>query len=198
MLISIVVAMDEECVIGRDNALPWRLPDDLKRFKALTMGKPMLMGRKTFESIGKALPGRLNIVLTRSGEWKHEGVSVVHSMQEALSRAGEAHSVAAPAGPTAHTAPAAAAASAVAAELCVIGGEEIFRLALPFTRRIHLTMVHARVGGDAKFPAFDRQAWRETERIEHPPDERHAYAMTFLTLERDLPSASLLSAEDRA
>ena len=160
MLVSLIVAMDEDGVIGRGNALPWRLPDDLKRFKALTLGKPILMGRKTFDSIGKALPGRLNLVLTRSSEWKHEDVTVVHSMEEAVAQAAQAP------------------------ELSVIGGEEIFRLAFPFAQRIHLTEVHARVGGDAKFPAFDRTDWRETERIEHPADDRHAYAMTFSTLER--------------
>ena len=160
MLVSLIVAMDEDGVIGRDNALPWHLPDDLKRFKSLTLGKPILMGRKTFESIGKPLPGRLNLVLTRSREWRHEGVTVMHSVEEALARTTDAP------------------------ELCVIGGEEIFRLALEFARRIHLTEVHAHVGGDAKFPAFDRAAWRESERSEHPADERHAYAMTFSTLER--------------
>ena len=152
-------------MIGRDNGLPWRLPDDLKRFKVITMGKPVLMGRKTFESIGKALPGRLNIVLTRSREWKHEDVTVVHSMAEGMRAAPDA------------------------SELCVIGGEEIFRLALPLTQRLHLTQVHARLDGDARFPDFDRSAWRETERIEHAVDERHAYAMTFLTLERRRPQA---------
>ena len=163
MLISIVVAMDEDGVIGRNNTLPWRLPDDLKRFKAITMGKPVLMGRKTFDSIGKPLPGRLNIVLTRSREWKHEGVTVVHSVEAALAKAGDVP------------------------ELCVIGGEEVFRLTLPMTRRLHLTRVHARVEGDAKFPHFDGSAWRETERLEHPADERHAYAMNFCTLDRVSP-----------
>lgn len=172
MLISIVVAMDEDGVIGRDNALPWRLPDDLKRFKSITMGKPVLMGRKTFDSIGKPLPGRLNIVLTRSRDWAHDGVTVVHSMEEALATARK--TIAASSSTESPAAP----------ELCVIGGAEIFRLALPFTQRIHLTEVHAHLGGDAKFPAFDRSAWRETERLEHPTDERHAYAMTFSTLDR--------------
>jgi dihydrofolate reductase len=172
MLVSLVVAMDEDGVIGRDNALPWHLPDDLKRFKALTMGKPILMGRKTFESIGKPLPGRLNLVLTRSREWKHEGVTVVHSMQQALARDVTGLAVGSPVP------------AVDAGELCVIGGEEVFRLALPFARRIHLTEVHARVGGDARFPAFDRSAWRETERVDHPADARHTYAMTFTTLER--------------
>lgn len=160
MLVSLIVAMDEDGVIGRDNALPWHLPDDLKRFKALTMGKPILMGRKTFESIGKPLPGRLNLVLTRSRDCKSEGVTVVHSIDEAIQRAADAD------------------------ELAVIGGEEVFRLALTSATRMYLTEVHARIGGDAKFPAFDRGGWRETERTQHPPDDRHAYAMTFTTLER--------------
>jgi dihydrofolate reductase len=159
MLISIVVAMDEDGVIGRDNALPWRLPDDLKRFKSITLGKPVLMGRKTFDSIGKPLPGRLNLVLTRSREWQHEGVTVVHSMEEAMTLAN-------------------------APELCVIGGEEICRLALPLTHRIYLTEVQARVGGDARFPAFNRSAWREIQRVVLPADDRHAYSMTFSTLDR--------------
>lgn len=160
MLVSLIVAMDEDGVIGRDNALPWHLPDDLKRFKALTMGKPLLMGRKTFESIGKPLPGRLNLVLTRSAGWHHEGVVTVRSMEEALQRAGEA------------------------SELVVIGGEEVFRLALPLARRIYMTDVHARVGGDARFAAFDRTAWQVTGHGTRPADERHAHAMTFSTLER--------------
>ncbi len=160
MLVSLIVAMDEDGVIGRDNALPWRLPDDLKRFKALTFGKPILMGRRTYESIGKPLPGRLNLVLTRSPDWRAQGVEAVHSIEAAVGRA--------------RTAP----------ELAVIGGEEVFRLALPLARRLYLTEVHASVGGDTKFPPFDRSEWRETERSEHPADERHAYAMTFSTLER--------------
>lgn len=161
MLVSIVVAMDENGVIGRNNALPWHLPDDLKRFKALTLGKPMLMGRKTFESIGKPLPGRRNIVLTRSPAWQHDGVDTVHSLEEALALAGEAD------------------------EMAVIGGEEIFKLALPVASRIYLTRVHARVDGDTVFPAFDRSQWRETQRSDRLGDERHVYAMTFSTLERN-------------
>jgi dihydrofolate reductase len=160
MILSLIVAMDEDGVIGRDNELPWRLPDDLKHFKTLTLGKPILMGRKTFESIGKPLPGRTNIVLTRSTGWRREGVAVAHTLDEACALAGGA------------------------AELMVIGGEEIFRLALPNATRIHLTRVRARVGGDVRFPALNTAEWRETHRSEHPADERHAYAMTFSTLER--------------
>jgi dihydrofolate reductase len=160
MILSLIVAMDEDRVIGRGNALPWHLPDDLEHFKALTLGKPIVMGRKTFESIGKPLPGRLNIVLTRSKDWRREGVSTVHTLDEARALA------------------------AGAAELMVIGGEEIFRLALPHASRIHLTMVRARVEGDVRFPPLDPADWRETERREHPADERHVHAMTFSTLQR--------------
>ena len=159
-MISLIVAMDETGIIGRDNALPWHLPEDLKRFKAATLGKPILMGRKTFESIGKPLPGRANLVLTRSHDWQRPGVLVVHSMEEALERA------------------------SAAPELVVIGGEEIFKLALPLAQRIYLTEVHARVPGDTSFPPFDRQAWHEVARSAQPADGRHAYAMTFSTLER--------------
>jgi dihydrofolate reductase len=161
-LVSIVVAMTENGVIGRDNAMPWRLPDDLKRFKALTMGKPMLMGRKTFDSIGKALPGRTSIVLTRDPGWHAEGVIVVRSVEEAFQRLGET----------------------TGGELCAVGGAELFRLVMPITQRIYLTRIHANIEGDTVFPPIDASQWREVERTEHPADERHAYAMTFSTLER--------------
>jgi dihydrofolate reductase len=159
-LVSFVVAMARDGVIGRDNAMPWHLPADLKHFKALTMGKPMLMGRKTFEAIGKPLPGRSTLVLTRDPQWRAPGVTTVHSVEEALQAAGDAP------------------------ELCVVGGAEIYRLTLPFVQRIHLTRIHASIPGDTVFPSLDVSEWRETERIEHPADERHAYAMTFSTLER--------------
>jgi dihydrofolate reductase len=155
-----VIAAAENGVIGRDNELPWHLPADLKRFKALTMGKPMLMGRKTFESIGKPLPGRTSVVLTRSADWRREGVITVGSVEEAIQRVGDVP------------------------ELVVIGGAEVFRLALPYTQRIHLTRVHADLSGDIKIPPLDPEEWREVERSSHPADERHAYAMTFVTLER--------------
>jgi dihydrofolate reductase len=159
-LISAVVAMARDGIIGRDNAMPWHLPDDLKRFKALTMGKPMLMGRKTFEAIGKPLPGRTSLVLTRDPSWQAKGVIAVRSVDEALQKAGNVP------------------------ELCVVGGAEIYKLTLPITHRIHLTRIHATIPGDAVFPPLDTSEWRETERIEHPTDDRHAYAMTFSTLER--------------
>jgi dihydrofolate reductase len=158
--VSLLVAVAENGVIGRDNQLPWRLPDDLKRFKALTMGKPILMGRKTFESIGKPLPGRTSLVLTRSEAWSHPGAVIVHSLDEALDR------------------------TAGAAELIVIGGAEVYRLALPRAERIYLTRVHAAVDGNTLFPALEERQWRQSAREEHPADERHAYAMSFCVLER--------------
>jgi dihydrofolate reductase len=142
----------------------------LKRFKALTMGKPMLMGRKTFESIGKPLPGRTSIVLTRSKSWGREainallssspGVIVVSSLEDALKRAGNVP------------------------EIAVIGGAEIYKLTLSKAHRIYLTRVHTNAEGDVKLPPIDPDHWKEVERIEHPTDDRHAFAMTFLTLDR--------------
>jgi dihydrofolate reductase len=156
--ITLVVAMARNGVIGRDGALPWRLPDDLRRFKALTMGKPILMGRRTWESIGRPLPGRSNLVMTRDPSFRAEGAIVVHSLDEALALAQD--------------------------ELMVIGGAEIYALAIPHADRVHLTAVAADVEGDARLPAFDAGAWRETAREHHPADERHACAMDFITLER--------------
>ncbi len=158
--VSLIVAMARNGVIGRGNSLPWHLPEDLKRFKATTMGKPMLMGRKTCESIGRALPGRLNLVLTRDPRWSAPGVSVVHSVEEALARAGEAE------------------------ELMVIGGAEIYRLVMPFARRIYLTHVQADVPGDTFFPAFDPTQWVDVHCDAHPADERNNYPVTFMTLDR--------------
>jgi dihydrofolate reductase len=159
-LVSLLAAVAENGVIGRDNRLPWHLPDDLKRFKSLTMGKPMLMGRRTFDSIGSPLAGRTSLVLTRSRAWSNPGAVAAHSFEDALDRARDA------------------------AELMVVGGAEVFRLALPRARRIYLTRVHARVEGDSIFPALDVLEWRESGREEHPADERHAYAMSFCVLER--------------
>lgn len=159
-LVSLVVAVSENGVIGRDNALPWHLPEDLRRFKALTMGKPMLMGRRTFESIGRPLPGRTSLVLTRDPAWSAPGVIVVRSVEEALQRVSGAP------------------------ELAVIGGEAVFRQTLPLASRIYLTRVHAQVEGDVRFPELDPRQWREVECSVHPADERHPYPMTFVTLER--------------
>ncbi len=158
--IALIAALTPAGVIGRDNGLPWHLPDDLRRFKSLTMGKPILMGRRTFEAIGRPLPGRRNIVLSRRAATLAEGVILVRDW------------------------PAAIAAAGAAAEVMVIGGAQLYALALPLARRLYLTIVHAELAGDAHFPPIDPHEWRETERSEHPADARHAYALTYRTLER--------------
>lgn len=158
----LVAALADNGVIGRAGSLPWQLPDDLKRFKALTMGKPILMGRRTCESIGRALPGRRNLVLTRQASVAVPGVEAVTSLEQALARcAGEG-----------------------AQELCVIGGAELYRATLPLADVLELTEVHATVEGDVHFPAWDRSAWREVARSEHPADARHSYAMSFVSYRR--------------
>lgn len=157
--ITLIVAVADSGVIGRDNTLPWHLPEDLKRFKRLTMGKPIVMGRKTFESIGKPLPGRHNIVLTRDANYRREGVTVVHDVEAVLHAAG------------------------AAAEIMIIGGSDLFRLFLPRAGRIHLTRVHADIEGDVMWPALD-DTWSVTERELCAADERHAHAMTFEVWEK--------------
>ena len=152
-------------VIGRDNGLPWRLPEDLKHFKAITLGKPVLMGRKTFESIGKPLPGRTNLVLTRDPAWKSDGVVVVHSISDALQN------------------------SAVGGtpkndEMAVIGGAEIYQLLMPLASRIYLTRIDADIPGDTVFAPLDYSQWVETDSRRFAADGRNAYDMTFVTLER--------------
>ena len=155
MIVSLIVAVADNGVIGRDNALPWHLPDDLKHFKRLTLGKPVVMGRKTFESIGKPLPGRLNVVVTRDTNYHREGVTVVDSIDAALAAAGTAE------------------------EVMIIGGADLFRLFLPRAQRVHLTRVHGNVEGDVRWPPLDETQWRRSAAEGHPADLRHAHAMTF-------------------
>jgi dihydrofolate reductase len=154
-VITLIVAVADSGVIGRDNALPWHLPDDLKRFKQLTLGKPIVMGRKTFESIGKPLPGRHNIVVTRDASYRREGVTVVHGVDAALQAAGDVP------------------------EIMIIGGADLFRLFLPRAGRLHLTRVHADVAGDIRWSAIDEREWRRVDHERHEPDDRHAHAFTF-------------------
>jgi len=159
-VVTLIVAVADSGVIGRNNTLPWHLPEDLKRFKRLTLGKPVVMGRKTFESIGKPLPGRQNIVVTRDPNYSGNGVTVVHGADDAVR------------------------AAAGAGEIMVIGGAELFRQFLPLAGRVHLTRVHGNVEGDVHWPALDDRQWRVVEREEYAADERHAYAMTFEVWEK--------------
>jgi dihydrofolate reductase len=159
MKLSAVVAASENDVIGRGNALPWHLPADLAHFKRLTVGKPILMGRRTYESIGRPLPNRRNIVLSRSG-FTAPGVDTVRTLQEArLLVAGEP-------------------------ELVNIGGAELFRLAFAQTDIVHLTRVHCTLDGDTYLPPLPAGEWREVAREEREADEKNAWPMSFITLER--------------
>jgi dihydrofolate reductase len=160
MLRSLVVAVARNGVIGRDNQLPWKLPDDLAYFKKVTMGHPVVMGRRTYDSIGKPLPGRLNIVVTHNRAFAAPGCVVVGSLDDAWKAAGEA------------------------AEVSIIGGTTLFAETLPIADRIHYTDVQADVPGDTWFPAFDRAQWRETVVSTHAADERHAYSFRILVLDR--------------
>jgi dihydrofolate reductase len=159
-VLSLVAAVDRNFAIGRDNQLPWHLPDDLRRFKALTLGKPVLMGRKTAESLGRALPKRENLVLTRSGRVPFDGMRAVASLDEALRFAGES-------------------------EIMVIGGGEIYALTLPLATRLYLTHVDTMVAdAEAFFPRMNRDEWRITERVAHAADDKHAHTFEFVDYQR--------------
>jgi len=159
MIISAVVAIAENNAIGKNNQLLWRLPNDLKHFKAITSGHTVIMGRKTYDSVGKPLPNRRNIVITRQNI-SIEGCEVVASVAEALAlcRAEQ--------------------------EVFIVGGAEIYQLAMPLTDRIYLTIVHQAFDADAYFPQLDITEWAETEREEHGTDEKHAIPYSFITLQR--------------
>ncbi len=166
MRIALIVAMSKNRVIGRNGRLPWRLPDDMKWFKRQTMGKPVLMGRKTFESIParfRPLPGRLNIVLTRNRDYRAQGAVVAHDVAQALTAVPP------------HT-----------PELLIIGGAELYRQFLAQTDKIYLTLVDAEIEGDAFFPELDETAWQEISREFHPADENHPFAFTWLILTRKM------------
>jgi len=161
--IAFVVAHDRKRVIGKDGRLPWRLPDDMKHVREVTIGKPLIMGRRTWDSIGRPLPGRTSIVLTRDPSFRPDGVKVARTPDEALALAGDA------------------------SEVIVFGGAEVFKHFLPLTDRIYLTEVDAEVAGDTYFPPLDPKEWREVERTEHAADERHPYAFRIITLDRVRP-----------
>ena len=168
MQISLVAAIDRNRVIGRNNSLPWHLPADLKWFKKNTLGKLIIMGRKTFESIGKPLPGRTNIVLSRDKNFLAEGCRVVHSVDEVVEMAREGEGE--------------------GEEMMVIGGEQLFRLFISRASRLYLTRIDAEFEGDSYFPALEASEWRVTWRDELPQSDDNPYDLQFVILERFTPS----------
>lgn len=158
--VSLIAALAENRVIGRNNALPWHLPADLKRFRRLTTGHPVILGRKNYESIGRPLPGRTNIVVTRDHSYRAPGCVVVDSLDAAFAAAG------------------------AAGEIFVIGGAEIYAQTIARAGRLYLTWVHAPVAGDTYFPSFDPRGWTEIERERHEPDATHAYPYSFVIYDR--------------
>ena len=174
MTICLVLAVAENGVIGRNGALPWHLPADLRRFKALTWGHTVVMGRRTFEAIGKPLPNRLNVVLTRDPEFRSDGVSVVHSLADALSGADSDE------------------------ELFVIGGAEVFRQTIARSDRLYRTLVHATIDGDTKFEIADPSEWVLCEEELHQRDDKHAYAFQFSAIQATQQEARVVAATTRA
>ncbi|MBY5993025.1 type 3 dihydrofolate reductase [Ferrimonas balearica] len=160
MRIAMIACMAQDRVIGMDNRMPWHLPADLKHFKAVTLGKPVVMGRRTFESIGRPLPGRHNIVISRQSDYAPEGVSVVADIEAALAAAGDVE------------------------ELMIIGGGQLYQALLPRADRLYLTEVALEVAGDTHFPEYAHLGWREVAREHRPADEANPHPMTFLTLDR--------------
>jgi dihydrofolate reductase len=167
--VALIWAMSRNRVIGLNNALPWRLPADMAHFKALTTGHPVIMGRKTYESLGRPLPNRTNIVLTGDRAWSAEGCLVAHSLREAVELANNNL----PAGKT---------------EVFVMGGENVYRQALACADRLYITLVEAEVEGDAWFPDIEWKEWLQTSRREHARDDRNPFACTFLSYERLRPA----------
>lgn len=159
-MISIIAAMDPNRVIGLNNHLPWRLPNDLKRFKTLTMGKPVIMGRKTHESIGRALPGRRNIVLSSNPDYRASGCETATSLAKALEKVGEEE------------------------EVMVIGGAAVYEAALPKANRLYITLINEEYVGDTWFPWYDKRDWGVVAKEEHPADETHEVPFIFLQLDR--------------
>ncbi len=160
MHIAAIVAMSENRVIGRHNQIPWRLPADLRHFKQVTMGKPILMGRKTYESLGRALPGRSNIVITRETHFHAPGCLIVNSIETALEAANYSE------------------------EVFVIGGAQLYQQMLPRTQRLYLTIVHHVFEGDTYFPELNKHEWREIERTDYKADAENIYSYSFITLEK--------------
>jgi dihydrofolate reductase len=160
MKLSIIVAMDRNRVIGKGDALPWHISEDLKHFKKITMGKPIIMGRKTHESIGRPLPGRENIILTRDTSYQPEGCTVLHSMEEIIQHCKNVQ------------------------EVMITGGAEIYNLSFEKVTQLYLTEVHAEIEGDTFFPKFDRSKWKEVSREDFKADEKNEFDYSFVLLER--------------
>ena len=160
MIVTIVVAMGENNAIGKNNELLWYLPKDLRHFKTITKGHTVIMGRKTFESVGMPLPNRRNIIITRNTDLAIEGTEVVHTLEDALELCKQGE------------------------EVFVIGGAEIYKIAMPHTDKIYLTVVHENFEADAFFPEIDRNLWQETASEKHLPDDKNNLSFTFSTLER--------------
>ena len=162
MMISMIAAMAHDRVIGLDNQMPWHLPADLAHFKRVTLGKPVLMGRKTFESIGRPLPGRRNLVISRNPDYRADGVEVIDSVEAALALLADSD----------------------VAELMVIGGGHLYGQLLPRADRLYLTRIDLAVEGDTRFPAFDDEQWRLVESEAHPADEKNPHPYRFETWQR--------------
>lgn len=163
MVISMIAALAENRAIGMKGKLPWRLADDLKHFKELTTGKPVIMGRGTYEAIGRLLPNRTNIIMTNRPNFRVHGAVIAHSVEDALGRAAETE----------------------ADEVMIIGGQQIYQVFLPKADRLYLTEVRTTVDGDAFFPEFDMSEWREADRQKHAADDRNEHAFSFVTLQRN-------------
>ena len=162
MIISIIVAIGNNRVIGTKNFLPWKLPADMKHFRELTIGKPIIMGQRTFESIGKPLAGRTNIILTKDINFRQQGCIIAHSIKEVMDKVKGNE------------------------EVTIVGGASIYEQFLPLANRMYLTLIHHDFSGDAYFPEFDWDDWKETERIENQPDKENPYKYAFVTLEKKL------------
>lgn len=162
MRISAICAMSENRVIGKNNQLPWHLPADLARFKKITWGHPILMGRKTHESIGRPLPGRSNVIITRNKEYKASGCIIVHSIQQAFEATKESD------------------------EIFIIGGALLYQETLPFIQRLYITQIHQQIEGDAFFPELKKEEWQEVERVDYDADINEPYSYSFIVLDRAL------------
>ncbi len=167
MQIAIIAALGNNNIIGRDNKLPWHLPADLKHFKEITLGKPIIMGRKTYESIGKTLAGRRNIVVTRDTNWQYADCEIYHSLREVFLAVKEC------------------------GEVMVIGGAEIYKEVLPLADKMYLTFIHHDFIGDTYFPNWDPNEWQEIDRADYPADEKNSYPYSFVVLQRLSPKFTL-------